>query len=98
MHAYYIAVSRAVARLNVLAELCLPFVKVGGCFLAMKAAAAAEELEEAKRAVALLGGKLEKVYEYELDGACRRVLVFRKTKPTPKQYPRRFAKIKQQPL
>ncbi len=93
-----IAVSRAVARLNVLAELCLPFVKVGGCFLAMKAAAAAEELDEAKRAVALLGGKLERVYEYELDGACRRVLVFRKTKPTPKQYPRRFAKIKQQPL
>ena len=81
-----------------LAELCLPFVKVGGCFLAMKAAAAEQELDEAKRAVALLGGTLEKIYEYELDGACRRVLVFRKTKPTPKQYPRRFAKIKQQPL
>ena len=92
------AVSRAVARLNVLAELCLPFVKVGGCFLAMKAAAADEELSEAKRAVKLLGGQWERTEEYEIDGACRRVLIFRKTRPTPKQYPRRFAKIKQQPL
>ena len=92
------AVSRAVARLNVLAELCLPFVKVGGCFLAMKAAAADEELSEAKRAVKLLGGQWERTEEYEIDGACRRVLIFRKTNPTPKQYPRRFAKIKQQPL
>ena len=92
------AVSRAVARLNVLAELCLPFVKVGGCFLAMKAAAAEEELSEAKRAVKLLGGEWERTEEYEIDGACRRVLIFRKTRPTPKQYPRRFAKIKQQPL
>ena len=93
-----IATSRAVARLNILAELCLPFVKVGGCFLAMKAAAAEEELQEAKRAIALLGGKLERVAEYEIDGAPRRVLVIRKVKPTPAQYPRRFAKIKQAPL
>lgn len=93
-----VATSRAVARLNILAELCLPFVKVGGCFLAMKAAAAEEELQEAKRAIALLGGKLERVAEYEIDGATRRVLVVRKVKPTPAQYPRRFAKIKQSPL
>lgn len=95
---YDIAVSRAVARLNVLAELCLPFVKVDGRFLAMKAAAAEEELSEAQRAVKLLGGELERVWDYEIDGACRRVLIFRKTRPTPAQYPRRFAKIKQQPL
>ena len=95
---YDIAVSRAVARLNVLAELCLPFVKVDGRFLAMKAAAAEEELSEAQRAVKLLGGELERVWEYEIDDACRRVLIFRKTRPTPAQYPRRFAKIKQQPL
>ena len=93
-----VATSRAVARLNILAELCLPFVKVGGCFLAMKAAAAEEELQEAKRAIAVLGGKLERVAEYEIDGATRRVLVVRKVKPTPAQYPRRFAKIKQSPL
>lgn len=93
-----IATSRAVARLPILAELCLPFVKVGGCFLAMKAAAAREELEEAKRAIAVLGGKLERVVEYEIDGAERCVLLIRKCKPTPPQYPRRFAKIKQNPL
>lgn len=57
---YDIATSRAVARLNILAELCLPFVKPGGYFLAMKAAAAAEELEEAKRGIARLGGRVEK--------------------------------------
>ncbi len=93
-----IATSRAVARLNILAELCMPFVKVGGYFLAMKAAAAEEELTEAKRAITTLGGKLERIAEYEIDGATRRVLVVRKVKPTPPQYPRRFAKIKQTPL
>ena len=93
-----IATSRAVARLNILCELCLPFVKVGGYFLAMKAAAAEEELLEAKQAITLLGGKLERVAEYEIDGAVRRVLLISKRKPTPAQYPRRFAKIKQSPL
>ncbi|MBQ7871025.1 MAG: 16S rRNA (guanine(527)-N(7))-methyltransferase RsmG [Oscillospiraceae bacterium] len=93
-----IATSRAVARLNILCELCLPFVKVGGCFLAMKAAAAEEELQEAARAITLLGGKLERVAEYQIDGAPRRVLVIRKVRPTPPAYPRRFSKIKQQPL
>lgn len=93
-----IATSRAVARLNVLCELCLPFVKVGGRFVAMKAAAADEELREADRAFRLLGGKLEKIAPYEIDGAQRYAIVIRKTKPTPTQYPRRFAKIKQAPL
>lgn len=95
---YDIAVSRAVARLNVLCELCLPFVKVGGYFLAMKAAAAQEELEEARRAVSVLGGTVERIAEYEMDGAVRRVIVIRKQRPTPSAYPRRFSKIKQQPL
>lgn len=93
-----IAVSRAVARLNLLCELCLPFVRVGGCFLAMKGSAAREEANEAAHAIALLGGKLERAEEYILDGAVRQVLVIRKVKPTPPQFPRRFSKIKQQPL
>ena len=93
-----VATSRAVARLNILAELCLPFVKVGGLFLAMKGAAATQELEEAKTAIALLGGKLERVYTYTVDGAERYVPVIRKVKPTPPRFPRRFSKIKQQPL
>ncbi len=95
---YDIATSRAVARLNILAELCLPFVKVGGLFLAMKGAAALEELEEAKKAISLLGGKTEKVYTYTIDGVERSVLLIRKIKPTPPRFPRRYAKIKQQPL
>ena len=93
-----LAVSRAVARLNVLAELCLPFVKVGGYFLAMKGAAAEEELEEAKHALYVLGGKAERVAAYEIDGVTHRVIVVRKERPTYNAYPRRFAKIKQQPL
>ncbi len=93
-----IAVSRAVARLNILAELCLPFVKVGGYFLAMKGAAAEEELEEARHALYVLGGKAERIAEYEIDGVTHRVVVVRKERPTYAAYPRRFAKIKQQPL
>lgn len=90
--------ARAVARLNILAELCLPFVKPGGYFLAMKAAAAAEELEEAKRGIAKLGGRVEKTETYDIDGAPRCVIVIRKERPTPPAYPRRYAKIKQSPL
>ena len=95
---YDFAVSRAVARLNVLAELCLPFVRVGGAFLAMKGAAAQEELDEARRGIAKLGGAVEDVKPYDIGGAEHRVIVVRKVRPTPAVYPRRFAKIKQQPL
>ena len=93
-----VCVARAVAELPVLAELCLPFVKPGGYFLAMKAAAAAEELEEAKRGIARLGGRVEKTETYDIDGAPRCVIVIRKERPTPPAYPRRYAKIKQSPL
>ena len=92
------ATSRAVARLNVLLELTAPFVKVGGAVLAMKGAAAREELAEAKNAITKLGLKLETVADYPMDGTAHTVLVLRKVKPTPAQYPRRFAKIKQSPL
>ena len=95
---YDIAVSRAVARLNVLAELCLPYVKMGGAFLAMKGALAGEEAEAAKRAVALLGGQIERVFEYPIQDAVHRVVIIRKIRPTPSQYPRAFAKIKKSPL
>ncbi len=95
---YDIAVSRAVARLNVLTELCLPFVKPGGLFLAMKARDSDEELREAEGAIARLGGRLEEVRELTVGEIPRRVLRIRKEKPTPKGYPRRFAKIKKEPL
>ena len=95
---YDIAVSRAVARLNVLCELCLPFVRVGGCFIAMKAAAAREELDEAAHAVAVLGGRIERVVPYAVGDAEHCAVVLRKVRPTPPAYPRRFSKIKQSPL
>ena len=92
------ATSRAVARLNILLELTAPYVKVGGAVLAMKGAAAKEELAECGNAIAKLGLKLDSVKEFPIDGTSHAVIVLRKVKPTPPQYPRRFAKIKQSPL
>ena len=95
---YDFATSRAVARLNILLELTAPYVKVGGAVLAMKGALAKEELEESRNASKKLGLKLEEVREFPIDGTNHVVLVLRKVSPTPKQFPRRFAKIKQAPL
>ena len=95
---YDYALSRAVARLNILLEITAPYVKVGGAVLAMKGSAAREELDEAKTAVKKLGLKLEKIWDFTVDGATHSVLVLRKVAPTPAQYPRRYAKIKQSPL
>ena len=95
---YDVATSRAVARLNILLELTAPFVKVGGLVLAMKGAAAQQELEEAKNAVKRLGLKVEKVMSFPIEEAAHAVIVLRKVSPTPSQYPRRYAKIKQSPL
>lgn len=95
---YDIATSRAVARLNLLAELCLPLVRPGGYFLAMKGQDTEEEVREAGRAICTLGGKVERIYEYPVKDAVHRVVVVKKNKPTPPQYPRPFAKIKKQPL
>ena len=95
---YDYATSRAVARLNILLELTAPYVKVGGAVLAMKGAAAREELAECGNAIKKLGLKLEEVKEFPIDGTNHAVIVLRKVAPTPKQYPRRFAKIKQAPL
>lgn len=94
------ATSRAVANLQVLSELCLPLVKVGGCFLAMKAVDSDDELEQAKKAIAVLGGKLEKVFDYPIPNTNirHRLVMIRKVKPTPAKYPRIFAKIKKTPL
>ena len=95
---YDYATSRAVARLNILLELTAPYVKVGGAVLAMKGTAAREELAECANAMKKLGLKLEEVKEFPIDGTNHAVIVLRKIAPTPKQYPRRFAKIKQAPL
>lgn len=94
------AVSRAVARLNVLAELCLPLVRVGGRFIAMKADDCDAEIQEAAHAISLLGGELEQAPSYlvPLTDLTRRLVIVRKVRPTPPKYPRRFAKISASPL
>ncbi len=93
-----LAVSRAVARLDVLAELCLPLIKPGGFFLAMKGAGAEAELAGASNALAVLGGRAAAVREFPTGGAVHRVIVVEKIAPTPPEYPRRYAKIKKSPL
>ena len=95
---YDYATSRAVARLNILLELTAPYVKIGGAVLAMKGAAAKEELAECGNAIKKLGLKLEEVKEFPIDGTSHAVIVLRKVAPTPRQFPRRYAKIKQSPL
>ena len=98
--AFDIVTSRAVARLNLLCELCLPFVTVGGVFLAMKSTGADEETAEAARAIQKLGGRLREVRDYEIPGTdvTHRVVVIEKIAPTPAKYPRQFAKMKKAPL
>ncbi|MBR2582766.1 MAG: 16S rRNA (guanine(527)-N(7))-methyltransferase RsmG [Oscillospiraceae bacterium] len=95
-----IAVSRAVARLNVLCELCLPLVKTGGLFIAMKGPDHAEELREAKNAIRLLGAEIEAEKDYLIPGTEVRhsAILIRKTAQTPAKYPRRWAQIKKQAL
>ena len=95
---YDFATSRAVARLNILLELTAPYVKVGGKVLAMKGTAAQAELAEAKNAISRLGLQVEKVAQFPMDGTAHTVIVLKKVAPTPPQYPRRYAKIKQNPL
>ncbi len=95
---YDLATSRAVARLNVLAELCLPYVRVGGKFLAMKGALTQEEVEEARRGIERLGGHVLRIFEYPVADAVHKAVVIEKLRPTPPQYPRAFAKIKKSPL
>ena len=94
-----IALSRAVARLDLLSELCLPLVKVGCVFLAMKGPGCGEELEEARRAIEILGGEPEVLtYSIPCTDLSHCVVRIRKVKPTPEKYPRRWAKMQKTPI
>ncbi len=96
---YDVACARAVAHLRELSEYCLPFVKAGGVFVALKSIGLEQELEEAKAALDILGGKVEKISRFTLpDGAERAIAVIRKIRPTPKKFPRPYGKIKKNPL
>ena len=92
-----ICTARAVARLNVLSEYCLPFVKTGGVFIAYKGGIE-EELKEAERAIEILGGKVENVDYYTLEDAKRMIITVRKVKSTDKKYPRGNGKERKNPL
>ena len=89
--------ARAVARLNVLSEFCLPFVKVGGNFIAYKGDVK-EELIEAEKGIGIFGGKIENLLEFNLEDAKRAIVVIKKIKRTEKKYPRSNAKIRKSPL
>ena len=95
-----IATSRAVAALPLLCELSLPLVKTGGCFLAMKAVDSDEEIHSARGAIGQLGGKIESIHDYAIPctTVTHRLVVIRKVKDTPPQFPRSWGKIKKAPL
>ncbi len=97
-----VATSRAVARLNILDELCLPFVKIGGKFIAMKSSRGEEELFEANLGVTRLGGAFEKkiVIDLALNKECikREIFVFNKIARTPEHYPRNYSQMLKKPL
>jgi 16S rRNA (guanine527-N7)-methyltransferase len=95
-----VVTARAVARLNVLCEYCLPLAKTGGMFIAMKGASGEEELKEAGRAVATLGGTVDKVERFTLpqEQSQRHLIFIEKIKPTPKAYPRKPGIPKKDPL
>lgn len=95
-----LAVSRAVANLTVLLELCLPYVKVGGHFVALKGPAIEEEIKAAEGALKALGGKIEKIIEVDIEGSDLKhnLLVVKKIKDTPKKYPRKAGMVTKNPI
>lgn len=97
---YDICVARAVAPMNILVEYLLPFARVNGICICMKGANIEEELEEAKKAINLLGGKIEKVESFGLSGSedRRNIIIIRKISKTPKQYPRKAGTAKKYPI
>ncbi|MBR4110648.1 MAG: 16S rRNA (guanine(527)-N(7))-methyltransferase RsmG [Clostridia bacterium] len=96
---YDVATARAVANMSTLLELCLPFVKVGGKFICMKGNNI-EEVEEAKKALEILGGEIEKIENFVIPDTDieRNIIVVKKVKETPKQYPRKAGTPAKQPI
>ena len=95
-----IAVSRAVARLNVLAEYCIPYARLSGSFIAMKGPEVETEILDGRKAIQTLGGKIKNKHCFSLafDGGERTIVEIEKIAPTPDKYPRSYGKIKSKPL
>lgn len=93
------ATARAVSNLRDLSEYCLPFVKVGGKFISMKSAKTDEEIRDAKEAIKVLGGEIERINSFELTDCGERTLIFiKKVRPTPTKYPRNYSQIVKNPI
>ncbi len=92
------AVCRAVAKLNVLAEYMLPYLKIGGTFICMKGPNVEDEIETAQKALKILGGKIEKIESFELEGNQRNIIIIKKEKNTPKNFPRKSGIPSKQPI
>lgn len=97
---YDLCVSRAVANLTTLSEYCLPFVKINGSFISYKSEKLSEELESAKKAIFVLGGKFENQVDFTLDNGeiYRNLVVIKKNQKTPKQYPRKAGTATKNPI
>lgn len=93
-------VSRAVANMTVLSELCIPFLKIGGRFLALKGPLAEQELKDAKRAISILGGEVESVFEAKIPHTdlSHKIIVVKKVRHTPMQYPRKAGIVTKNPI
>jgi len=92
------AVARAVASLNILSELCMPFIKTGGIFVAMKGEKAEQEIKDAKSSLNILGGKIQEIIEYKTGQATHKLIIIRKMVHTPEKYPRRPGMPEKNPL
>lgn len=93
-----LCVSRAVANLSSLSEYCIPFVKEGGMFISYKSGEIEEETNQAKKAITILGGKIEDIYKFDLYEQKRSFVIIRKEKKTPKAYPRKAGTPTKMPL
>jgi 16S rRNA (guanine527-N7)-methyltransferase len=95
---YDLVTARAVSNLQILSEICIPFVKIGGHFISLKGSKYKEELESSKNAIKILGSKLNRVIEYDIEGIRRSLIIIDKVKETNNKYPRIYGKIKSNPL
>ncbi len=97
---YDLSISRAVAPLNILSEYCIPFVRVGGCFISMKSGHVDKEIEESKKALEILGGRIRETVKYQLPGTgiSRSIIIIEKYRETPDKYPRKAGKPTKKPL
>lgn len=93
-----LCVSRAVANLSTLEEYCLPFVHIGGKFISYKSGDIESEVQASKKACNVLGGKLEKIYKFELEENKRSFVIVKKVRTTPKKYPRKAGTPSKDPI